>query len=816
MQPGGRWSPLLEWFYLRPCFWWGLSAALGAGMGILQPNSYWGWAVLTLTGVLACVLRWREAATCLLAASLLWAMAAGRLRAPVEQGRTGSAITLSGRLESGPGLGPGARWILRASQQLTSNGWVPHRGAYGVIGEVRAAAGQRVRVSGTLRRPEPAGNPGEMAPAFRWARVGVHQLIGPIPEGIQLLGSPPQEPWNLRTRRRLLDINRRTLPPLAAHVANNFLLGDDAPAPGSPQARLDARFRGSGTIHLLVVSGTQVALVLGVLVWLGWVLWDYRALFWGLAAAAVPLFHALTGGSASVTRAALMGLSLVSALALRRQADALNCLGQAALGFLLLDPLGVMDIGAQLSFAAVFGLAVLAGPLSEALGTSRTSPEDDSRKGPDSVARRVHTALAGLIGANVAAHLAVAPVLAVHFHTATWAGLIANLVMVPMAGVLVYAALAHLLLASVGVTLLAGAVTVLASGLDGWAGYFSNPPYGPSSAFPPPWMGAALLLAALALPRCCRAGRSATLVWTLAITGLQLLSDRMPAPAPSHPRIRVVDVGQGDAVLLEGVRGDRILIDTGPPPESASRGLVRALQTLRIPALDAVVISHAHLDHYGGLEALLEAFPVGRVICRRWPPLEDWAPIEEAVARRRVPLVEPRAGDLLVFGESELAILSPSEEALARSTPGRGGRDPESANVNNGSLVVRWMSGSGAALLGGDLEEQGELDLLRAQPEVRADVLKLSHHGSRGSSHPDFLHAVGAPVGLVSCGRENRFGHPHREALERAGEAGMQVFRTDRGGMLTVEFEERQLSVTTHLGSRWSIPRRELSAPNAF
>jgi competence protein ComEC len=606
--------------------------------------------------------------------------------------------------------------------------------------------------------------------------------VEPHARGYQPLGrdeGPPWERWARQTRERILAVNRATLSPLAAGIAGDFLIGDPEPPDPDLADHVTGVFRASATIHLLVVSGTQVTLVLGPFIWLGRRWHGARFLFWLAGCGILAAYFLLTDRDPPVARAGVMGLVLMAGLALERELDLENCLGFAALVLFVFQPLLLFDIGFQLSFAAVWALVRLAPSLYHAL---KPPPLPEGRR--TGLPRAMLHVAAGAAAACAAAHLGVAPILAMQFQQSSWSGILANVPMGFAGGRFIYLAIAHAGLGCCGIPVLAPLVEWHAAELYGWARFFAAAPFGAAPAFPfPAWL-LPLSLAGIAAPSLAArlgagpAGSARARVRTLALAavlggGLFLL-ERLPAPPPPLPTLRALDVGQGDALLLQAPDGTALLVDAGPPRARVAA----ALRALRVPALDAVLVSHPHADHIGGLPEVLEALPVGALLhSAATGDSGEWRRVLATAAARGIPVLEPRPGERLRLRKTFLTVLGPLPV------------DPASGGdaANEQSLVVRWDAGGARFLLAGDVEQGAERTLLRWGPELRADVLKVAHHGSRSATGMEWLRAVRPRAAVISCGRENRHGHPAEETLLRLELAGVPVARTDLGGTITVQ-----------------------------
>lgn len=251
-----------------------------------------------------------------------------------------------------------------------------------------------------------------------------------------------------------------------------------------------------------------------------------------------------------------------------------------------------------------------------------------------------------------------------------------------------------------------------------------------------------------------------------------------PSDAPeSGLTVWFLDIGQGDSTLLYS-GGEYLLIDGGLP-EMSDR-LVTLLQSLGVEQLKAVVCTHAHADHVGGLSAALAVFPTGAV----YAPTADYASASYDdflyyVNQQGLTVTIPTPGDTLTLGDAVLTVLGPVKDY---------------PDVNNTSLVLRADCGGKSFLFTGDMEQEAEYDLLDAGAPLKADVLKVGHHGSNSSTSYRFLQAVAPEYAALSCAVGNDYGHPHAEPLARLQDAGVTLFRTDTLGTIRCDLEGQTLS----------------------
>lgn len=774
------------WLARRPCFWAALIAAAAIGLTDQFSLPALIWVGLAAAGCLALPTRLRILGVIATVAAPFGALCAAVQRpAGAPQFTDGAPIALRGVVANLlPAAGERQRVVFAARERRVVDQWVPDHSRYGVVLNVPMAEGELAEISGRIEIPLPASNPAGYDARHAWLQRGVRYVVQLRPAGYRLIGKVPQSNWQHLAeslRGRILELNRRTLSPEAAYIANSFLVGDRAtPDPDLAQEVQDT-FRESGTLHLLVVSGTQVSLVLWAFLWLGGRWWQARYVVWALGLGALAFFHAITSGDASISRAALGGCLMVGALVCLRRLDGENGLGAAALVLLALNPFTLWDIGAQLSFAAVWSLFRVAPALEAALVPSTPNPW----QAPEGVLRSLRVGGARLLASCIAAHLATAPLLAYHFQTASWSAVLANICIALLATAFMFVALAHVGLASLGMLWLTGVTEANARALYGWAKLFAAPPLGVVSVYPPPLWLLPLCFGLLVIASL-RAKERGWVVGTLVtLTAMLVVSERMPAPPPSSPTVRAVDIGQGDAVLLQGIDGSNVLVDTGPP--ASGIGLVRTLRALRVGSLDALLVSHAHLDHIGGFPALAESLPPKLLLYQQGiADSEGWRGVHAIAAHAGIRLVPASAGDRIRIRQTTLSMLGP--------LPGTE-RDSE----NEESLVARWESGGARVLLTGDIGTGSEQSLLAWGTDLNADLLKIGHHGSNGSTSLELLAAVHPRLAVLSCGRHNRFGHPGEGALERLRLSGVPVFRTDQSGMVTIRLQPSNPVVETFL-----------------
>jgi competence protein ComEC len=601
--------------------------------------------------------------------------------------------------------------------------------------------GQRVRLDGRLQPPLP----GDLLTATLSARAG--------PE---LLGRPP--PWQRAAGAVRAGLQRASagLPPLVRGLLPGLVDGDTSQL----DPVLSNRFRTAGLTHLVAVSGTNCAILIGTVTLLMRRLRASprsTAVLGGLVLAGFVL---IARPSPSVLRAAAMAAIALVALATGRQRAGLPLLAAAGLLLLLWQPTLALDLGFALSVAATVALLTIAPCWAEALRRPWVPP-----------------GVAEAVAVAAAAHLVTVPLIAGISGRVSLVAIPANVLAEPVVAVTTVLGV----LAAVTSVLWLPAASGLAQ-LAGWpcrwlvwvAEYFGSLP-GAALPWPPGVAGGALLAALLmTVWLLCRRpgprGLAATTAAVLLLVQIPVRSIVVGWP-PAHWLMVVCDVGQGDAIALNAGAGEAVVVDAGPEPVAVDRCL-HQLGIRRVPLL---VLTHFHSDHVGGLVGVLHERAVGRVIGSPLAePASGHREVVDALAGRGLALTQLAVGAGFTIGAVRLDVLGPV--GSYRNTHS----DP-----NNSSVVLRATVAGVRFLLPGDAELQAQDDLLAAGSDLRADVLKVPHHGS-AYSDPSFLTAVHARLGLISVGLHNDYGHPSPWLIAELGRLAMAVGRTDRDGDIAV------------------------------
>lgn len=577
-----------------------------------------------------------------------------------------------------------------------------------------------------------------------------------------------------RMRRRALEALSRAVPERLAALSQGFVLGDDSDV----DALTTGDFRNSGLAHLLAVSGQNIILLsllaipflslLGVgprarLAWIG---------------ALILLYIPLAGGGPSIQRAGVMGIAGLVALAATRAPSRVFALAAAALITLGLNPRATGDIGWQLSFAAVVGIMLMARPFQVRL---------QGLFGSGGWRRALSEAMA----VTLAATIATAPLSAFHFERLPVGTLVANLAALPAVAPAMWMGMISIAAGQI-TPALAVPFNLVGSVCLAWiaqvAAWFGRPDWAvvevgiggvPGLALASAFSAVAVVILLRAWkegPVSPRSARAAIPVLLAVVFILLLLpglagNDRrnLDPPPEGGARVEVLDVGQGDAILIRPSGADPVLVDGGPP----GGDLAGALDSADVERLAAVILTHPDLDHYGGLLDIFGLVDVDRLLYVDSPP-------ELLALARGAGTVANRIsmGDRIDNGNVTLEILWPPAVAGPSQAPDVG------SETNQRSVVALLEWRQFRMLLTGDAEAEA----VPMDPGP-IDVLKVSHHGSEDAGLPELLERASPRLAVIPVGAENSFGHPVPEVLATLAGKGIETLRTDEDGTISIVLE---------------------------
>lgn len=708
---------------------------------------------------------------------------------PLRAIPSGAAADIEGVLAQTPSLGLEIdRLVIRVDKVVTGGRTVRVRGrARLTIPRTPRSdrllayrAGDRLRGSGTILAPRDYANFG---PSFseRYARTQGFHLLASIKSPLlveRLEAAPRLSPVRLISglRRGFLNVIGRGFADPAAPggirpegaVLEALLLGER----GRMDEALTRALQSTGLFHLIAISGAHIGIIaaflLAVLRGLGLTRRASSMILIGL----LVFYGFLVEGRASVVRAVIMAVFFLAGRLAWKDVGLFNTLAASALAILAADPFQLLDHGFTLTYAATLAILLFYEPILKRLP-------------------RLPLKLAESTALTLSAQIGALPLTVSAFHRVALSAIPLNYIAVPLVSLIMAAGYVYLPLgllipglARPGGAVLRPAVDLfvrslgLLDGIPALSYRLPTLPAWVAWAYAAAWLG-------LLRPGRSRGRRRAAAAAAAFTTGLVIL-----APFPHRTRdlkITILDVGQGDSILVEPPGADPLLIDGGGSAfgsfDVGESVVSPALWDRRVRRLGIVVLTHAHPDHRRGLLSVARNFRIREFWQGASGPPDAEA---EALDRelRRAARWTLAAGAERRLGEAKLEVLWPEA-----------GPGPPKRDENDRSLTLRLTYGHTAFLFPGDIGTGIEERLADSGRDLRADLLKVAHHGSRTSSSDGFLAAVDPEWIVITCGRANSYGLPHPDVMARLEGTGARVLRTDRDGAVEIRSDGRHIAV---------------------
>lgn len=566
-----------------------------------------------------------------------------------------------------------------------------------------------ILIKGVLSKPLAFKNPGCFDYEKYLARQGIYSFVivnkGDFISVINKDESKISLRGIFRFKRRLLAIIDKYIPGDEADILRGVLLGDRSLI----EKDLKDKFVKTGTVHILVVSGLNVGLIASIFLLTFKVFYLPRYVSYSLACILIALYAVLSGANAPVVRAAIMAIALMAGVLFYRRVDILNCLGLSGIIILLKNPYVLFDPGFQLSFLAIISIIILAQKIKG--GYLKQS-----------------------VVVSAAAWFGIIPIIAYNFNIISPICILANIPVVFIVFLITAGGMAFLaagLFAPFLAGIFAGAIEFLTYILIKIVVLFSKVPFG--FFWTHKWGALEIISFYIALGAFClflykkEFRKSFVIIAALVFLNISVWQGIFQS-TKYKLQITILDVGHGDAIVLEFAGGGCALIDTGKKSAEVDIGesvVGPYLRSRRIGKIDAIFITHTDDDHAGGLRFLLKNFKVARV----------YGPDNLAF------------GDTITgFKDVQILVLNPQEKI---SSQGK-------YDKNNNSLVLKLTCGSDSFLFCGDIGEEAMKGLLPCARFIKSDVIKIPHHGSAiGAAQKEFLHLVSARIAVISASRKD-------------------------------------------------------------
>lgn len=677
--------------------------------------------------------------------------------------------------------------------------------------------GQEISLQGILYEPKERRNPGGFDYRAYLETQGIAAVFYGQASNLALLGlSPRLSPFQraaFAAREKMSGVLRAYLPPKEGSLLVGMLFGErKALAPDTERI-----FRASGVSHLLAVSGLHVGLIAVFIFWAakkaglkGWQAFVFFSLL-------LFAYVYICGLKPATLRAFIMILMAMGAVQLGRSNDLPTALAAAALVILIYNPLLLFTAGFQLSYAATLSIIMFIPALTEKI--SLLGNRMLFFLSPAAI-----KTISSLAAVTLAAQLGVVPLTAYYFKEISLVALFSNMLILPVISLVLGVGLAAALLGlffPTAASILNLANYPLLTYISLITEKVSSLPFAYREVYPPRFPEliiyyTLLLFSGLGfkqfLPFILRLRQRLrpfhVLVFIL-LLALVCTWWGLPGSSPKKLEIVFLDVGQGDAIFVHTPLGHNILIDSGGNP--AFRGnidepgryvVVPFLEYRRIKKLDLVIVSHPHEDHYGGLLAVLDKFPVEVLAINadiaESPLYQNFLHLAE---KKGISWEIVEKGDKFKLGaDMELNILSPPSQLFSGT----------SSDANNNSLVIHLRYKKAGALFTGDIETEAAEYLLEERLLTKCQVIKIPHHGGYLENLPELLDQVSPSIAVISVGA-NSFGHPHPATISALQEKNVLIYRTDLHGAVTIKTDGYSWEAQQYLKLQPDMSARRVS-----
>jgi len=640
-------------------------------------------------------------------------------------------------------------------------------------------------VSGTMKKPSAAKNPNGFDYRHYLASKEIYWIVEIQENPLQHCSLMKPSPLVLLKQLRFSGIRylEKNFPPEMASLSAALIFGDRSML----DPELLGNYQKTGIVHLLAISGLHVSLLIGMVFYFGIRCGLTRQFMTNFLLLVLPIYVILTGGSPSVIRAALMIFLVLITAKWNSHIKLLplDAISVAFIVFLLFTPMVIFDVGFQLSFSVSFAIILSA---------------------PYILKGYLDNGIRMLI-TSVTAQLAALPLLLYYFFEVSMIGILANLIYIPLFSfvylpglyVLFFIQLLFGKTPQILIDLLLKIIK-LSNQLIDFLADLSIARFIPGR--PSKMMLIIYLILIVAIYFIWEARAYSKKRFHLLVLSVILFTFHSCWNwLNPYGEVTMIDVGQGDSILIHLPHGKgNYLIDTGgtlsfaeekwrhrtKPFEVGRDVVVPYLKGKGITRIDKLILTHGDMDHIGGALSILTELEVKQILMPSvTEPSETELAIIRVAKKYGIPVIKVSTGDQWKKNENEFLILSPEKNFTGER--------------NSGSIAFVANIGRVSWFFGGDLDQEGEEKIIKKFPNLKVDILKAGHHGSKTSSAEGFIQQIKPQVALISAGENNRFGHPHQEVLNRLKDTNTIIYRTDLQGAITYRFYHGKGTFSTYL-----------------
>lgn len=527
-------------------------------------------------------------------------------------------------------------------------------------------------------------------------------------------------------------------------------------------------FKTSNLSHMLAVSGAHVSYIILGLTYvlqnsiIGKKNGKIVCIFFLL------VFMAITNFTPSVTRACIMAVLTLFSGIIYRKSDVYTNISVAALITLIFNPYNLLDLGFQLSYGGTIGIIIFIKRIQEKKSNSK-----------------VINYIKQMALVSIYANIIIIPIMMYHFNTVSFTFIISNIMASPILGIIVITGFLFII-ASITVKPLTRLIAIfikpILSILIKISQICSKLPFS-NILVVTPYMFNVISYYAIIL-YCIKSKKNNKCKIIICLLIVLILINFIIYIFPQKLRIFFIDVGQGDSTLIITPDKKTVLIDGGGSDsfDVGEKVLLPYLLDRRILKIDYVLISHFDTDHCGGILTIMEKVKVKNIIISEQAEhSENYERFKKLMIHKKIRLIEVKKGDKIKIGRySEFKILFPTSRLLSENP------------LNNNSIVAQFNYNNFKMLFTGDIEKLAEQQILKAEKaEIRADILKVAHHGSKTSSIPEFIKAVKPKIALIGVGKNNTFGHPNQQTIKNLENIKCRIYRTDLQGEIIIKIDQK-------------------------